>query len=255
MVTTRSERLIDVPSSPSLRREPPARGKRPTRSAELDLWGQGLRAVAGGDEVGRGALAGPVVSGAVMFAPGARPRWLRDLRDSKDLTARQRRRLAPLIKASVRGWAVGWASATEIDRYGILPATRLSMHRALADLNVEPEFILVDGNDRHEFSSSFQTIKQGDSRVASIAAASVVAKVTRDAWMEVLDGRFPPYGFAGNKGYGTAKHGAALKAMGPCPEHRRSFAPVRAVAGGTPRAVGLPLVGKEFPSEHRSTRF
>ena len=242
-ISTRPERLIDVPSVPHLRREPPARGKRPTRSVEIDLWQQGLRAVAGVDEVGRGALAGPVVSGAVTFTPGARPRWLRDLRDSKELTALQRSRLAPLIKASVAGWAVGWASAEEIDRYGILPATQLSMHRALAGLSVEPEFILVDGNDHHEFSCDFQTIKKGDARVASIAAASVVAKVTRDAWMEAIDGRFPSYGFAGNKGYGTSEHSAALSATGPCPEHRRSFAPVRAVAGDAPRIVGLPVFG------------
>lgn len=242
-ISTRPERLIDVPSGPRLRREPPVRGKHPTRSVEIDLWEQGLRAVAGVDEVGRGALAGPVVSGAVTFSPGARPRWLRDLRDSKELTALQRSRLAPLIKASVAGWAVGWASAEEVDRYGILSATRLSMHRALAGLSVEPEFILVDGNDRHEFSCDFQTIKKGDARVASIAAASVVAKVTRDAWMEAIDGRFPSYGFAGNKGYGTAEHSAALSAAGPCPEHRRSFAPVRAAAGDAPRTVGLPLFG------------
>jgi ribonuclease HII len=242
-ITTGPRRLIEVPTGPSLRREPPARGKRPTRSVEIDLWEQGLRAVAGVDEVGRGALAGPVVSGAVSFAPGARPRWLRDLRDSKELTALQRGRLAPLIKSSVAAWAVGWASSEEVDRYGILPATRLSMQRALAGLADEPEFILVDGNDRHVFSCGFQTIKKGDARVASIAAASVVAKVTRDAWMEAIDGRFPAYGFAGNKGYGTAEHNAALIATGPCPEHRRSFAPVREAASDAPRELGLPLFG------------
>ena len=234
-------RLIDAPTAPGLRREPPARGRRPTRSAELDLWDQGLRAVAGVDEVGRGALAGPVVSGAVSFAPGARPRWLRYLRDSKELTPLQRSRLAPLIKASVAGWAVGWASSEEVDRYGILPATRLSMQRALAGLVEAPEFVLVDGTDRHDFSCGFQTIKKGDARVASIAAASVVAKVTRDAWMEAIGGRFPAYGFAGNKGYATPEHSAALTEAGPCPEHRRSFAPVREAAGGAPRALGLPL--------------
>ncbi len=242
-ITTGLERLIDVPTAPSLRREPPARGKRPTRSVEIDLWDQGLRAVAGVDEVGRGALAGPVVSGAVAFLPGARPRWLRELRDSKELTPRQRSRLAPLIKASVASWAVGWSSAEEVDRYGILPATRLSMHRALAGLVVEPEFILVDGNDRHDFSCGFQAIKKGDARVASIAAASVVAKVTRDAWMEAIDGRYLAYGFASNKGYGTPEHNAALIAAGPCPEHRRSFAPVREAARDAPFTLGLPLFG------------
>ncbi len=234
-------RLVDAPVRVTVRELPPQRGKRPTRSAEIDLWRQGLRSVAGIDEVGRGALAGPVVSAAVTLDPHTRPRWLRDVRDSKALTPRQRSRLAPLIKASVAGWAVGWATHGEIDRFGIVQATRLSMHRALGGLGEMPEFVLVDGIDRHDFPCRFETIKKGDARVVSIAAASVIAKVARDAWMEAISGRFPAFDFASNKGYSSASHLRSLAANGPSPQHRRSFAPVREAAGGAPRILGLPL--------------
>lgn len=233
--------LIDAPPTLGITRTARARGKRPTRTLELDLWDQGVRSVAGVDEVGRGALAGPVVSGAVALRPYSRPRWLRDLRDSKMLSPAQRRRLAPLIKSAVEDWSVGWASSEEIDRFGILPATRLSMHRALAGLRTPAEFVLVDGIDRHAFACRFETIKKGDTMVASIAAASVVAKVARDAWMDAIAGRFAAFGFDSNKGYATAAHLDALVQAGPCDEHRRSFAPVRAAAGGGSYVLGLPL--------------
>jgi ribonuclease HII len=233
--------LLDAPAKLSLRALPRPRGNRPTRSAELNLWRQGLQRVAGIDEVGRGALAGPVVSAAVTLAPNARPAWLRDLRDSKALTPRQRSRLAPLIKASVADWGVGWATRDEIDRHGIVQATRLSMQRALAALRDVPEFVLVDGTDRHDFPCGFEAIKKGDARVTSIAAASVVAKVARDAWMEAISGRNPRYNFASNKGYSSAAHLRSLAAHGPCSEHRRSFAPVREAAGDAPRELSLPF--------------
>ncbi len=234
-------RLLDVPAKLTLRPLPRSRGNRPTRTAELDLWRQGIRLVAGIDEVGRGALAGPVVSAAVALEPRARPRWLRDVRDSKALTPRQRSRLAPLIKATVADWGVGWATHQEIDRHGIAQATRLSMHRALGALRDVPEFVLVDGTDRHDFPCRFEAIKKGDARVTSIAAASVVAKVARDAWMEAISGRHPQFDFRSNKGYSSAAHLRSLMSGGPCTEHRRSFAPVRQAAGDAPREIGLPL--------------
>jgi len=197
--------------------------------------------VAGIDEVGRGALAGPVVSAAVTLAPNARPAWLRDVRDSKALTPRQRSRLAPLIKATVADWGVGWATRNEIDRHGIVQATRLSMQRALDALRDVPEFVLVDGTDRHDFPCSFEAIKKGDARVTSIAAASVVAKVARDAWMEAISGRYPNFDFRSNKGYSSAAHLSSLAAHGPCSEHRRSFAPVRESAADEPRELALPF--------------
>jgi len=182
------------------------------------------------------------VSAAVTLAPGSRPRWLGALRDSKQLTPRQRSLLAPQIKASALDWGVGWASSAEVDRFGILPATRLSMHRALAALSGLPDFVLVDGRDRHEFDCGYAAITRGDAQVASIAAASVVAKVARDAWMEAIDGRHAAYGFATNRGYATADHLSALEEAGPCEEHRRSFAPVRLAEGDAPVVAGLPLV-------------
>jgi ribonuclease HII len=233
--------LVDAPAKLAVRTLPRPRGNRPTRSVELDLWRQGLQRVAGIDEVGRGALAGPVVSAAVTLAPNARPAWLRDVRDSKALTPRQRSRLAPLIKASVADWGVGWATRDEIDRHGIVPATRLSMQRAVAALRDVPEFVLVDGTDRHDFPCGFEAIKKGDARVTSIAAASVVAKVARDAWMEAISGRNPTFNFASNKGYSSAAHLRSLADQGPCSEHRRSFAPVREAAGDAPRELSLPF--------------
>ena len=209
-------------------RSPPRSLDRPTRRRELHFWRQGYRLVAGVDEVGRGALAGPVVAGAVILPPDSRPAWLADVRDSKQLTPAERERLAPHIQAEAVAWGTGWVAATEIDALGIGAATRLAMRRALDACGLPPQFVLIDGNAPPRLPWPVQTVVGGDATVASIAAASVIAKVARDHWMQALHPQAACYGFAANKGYGTAAHLAALRREGPCAEHRYSFAPVQA---------------------------
>ena len=226
---------------PRRRRQPP---RRPSRRRELQLWAQGYERVAGVDEVGRGPLAGPVVAGAVVLRPLTRPRWLRHVRDSKQLAPSQRRELAAAIKASA-AWGIGWSTVGEIDGCGILEATRLAMRRALVDLcragDPPADFVLVDGRDRHRFACPFETIIGGDARCTSIAAASVIAKVARDAWMEAIAADHQGYEFAQNKGYATPAHLTALRDRGPCAEHRFSFAPVRASSRQALRPAPQPL--------------
>ena len=220
------------PPAPQQGHRPPGRSAWPTRRRELQLWDAGHALVAGVDEVGRGPIAGPVVAGAVCLEPRSRPDWLGRVRDSKQLSARARRDLAAAIKHTVPGWGVGWTAAEEIDSVGILQGTRLAMRRALADLagrsGAAVDYVLVDGRDAHHFECQFETIVGGDASSTSIAAASIVAKVARDAWMETRAAAYPAYGFAANKGYATPGHLAALRRRGPCVEHRYSFAPVRA---------------------------
>jgi ribonuclease HII len=220
------------PPAPHPRHPAHRRAGWPTRRRELQLWAAGQRRVVGLDEVGRGPIAGPVVAGAVCLAPRSRPDWLGKVRDSKQLSARARRELSAAIKHTVPGWGVGWAAAEEIDSVGILQGTRLAMRRALADLaaraGAPADYVLVDGRDAHHFECAFETIVGGDASCTSIAAASVVAKVARDAWMETRAAAYPGYGFAANKGYATPGHLRALRRLGPCAEHRQAFAPVRA---------------------------
>lgn len=178
---------------------------------------------AGTDEVGRGPLAGDVVAAAVILEPSAP---IQGLADSKKLSPRQRQDCYLQIIEQARAYAVGRASVTEIDRLNILQASLLAMHRAVIALKLQPEFVYVDGNRCPAWSYPSQAIIRGDSLVPSIAAASIVAKVTRDSEMQELDGTYPGYGFARHKGYPTTAHLAALKSLGPCPIHRRSFAPV-----------------------------
>jgi ribonuclease HII len=193
---------------------------------ERDLHGQGVNAIVGVDEAGRGPLAGPVVSAAVI-APWP-VRWLR-LDDSKRLAPKEREEYAQRIKVEALGVGVGIISAERIDRIGILKATWESMRQALAGLKISPEHILVDGPWAIPRVRCRQTpLVNGDARCLSIAAASVVAKVTRDEIMERLDREYPLYGFKRHKGYGTAEHRQALLRHGPSPVHRRSFRGVRA---------------------------
>ena len=206
------------------------RAVRPTRRAEYRYWREGRRVVAGADEVGRGPLAGPLVVGAVVLRPYSRPGWLRNLRDSKALSAAARRALVPLIEADALAWATGWVVPTEIDRLGMTAALRLAYRRALERLPAEPEVVVADGRDRLDLPWPTEMIVGGDARVATISAASVIAKEARDAYMAVLDGRYPGYGFAHNKGYATRFHQRALRRNGPCPAHRQLFAPVRTAA-------------------------
>jgi ribonuclease HII len=182
------------------------------------------RWVAGVDEAGRGPLAGPVVAAAVILDP-AHP--IAGLADSKALSPRRRERLAAEIRACALAWGVGRAEVAEIDQLNILQATLLAMRRAVAALDPAPDHVLVDGNRCPAFACAAEAVIGGDRSVAAISAASIVAKVHRDALMVELDQAFPAYGFAVHKGYPTAEHLRALQAWGPCPAHRRSFAPVR----------------------------
>ncbi len=181
---------------------------------------------AGVDEAGRGPLAGPVVAAAVILDP-ARP--LNGLRDSKRLSASRRETLAAMIQANALAWSVAAAEADEIDRLNILGATFLAMQRAVAGLTLSPELILVDGNRAPAFGIAVRTVVGGDATVAAISAASILAKVDRDARMQRLAREHPGYGFDMHKGYPTAEHRAALARLGASPVHRRTFAPVRAV--------------------------
>lgn len=184
-----------------------------------------VRRVCGVDEAGRGPLAGPVVTAAVILDP-AHP--IAGLADSKLLEAAERERLAVEIKAHAICWAIAEASAVEIDRHNIRQATLMAMTRAVAALAETPDEALIDGNALPELTMPGRAIVDGDALIAEISAASILAKVHRDALMVEMDRRYPGYGFAQHKGYPTPAHRAALAALGPCPEHRRSFAPVRA---------------------------
>ncbi|MGD0765639.1 MAG: ribonuclease HII [Dehalococcoidia bacterium] len=201
--------------------------RRPTFAYERPLWRQGLRLVAGVDEVGRGPLAGPVVAAAVVFPPRARFAWLAEVDDSKVLSAPKREQLAERIRAKALAVGVGSLSADQVDALGIAPAGRLAMARALAALAPAAEYALIDAFTLPEVVLPHRGIIDGDALSLSIAAASIVAKVARDRMMLAFDDLYPGYGFCRHKGYGTPEHLDALSRKGPCPIHRRSFAPVR----------------------------
>jgi ribonuclease HII len=194
----------------------------------------GYGIVAGVDEAGRGCLAGPVVAAAMVF-----PHWLawpEGLNDSKKLSRVSRRRLFEEIREmSGVVWAVGVATAEEIDRINVLQAALLAMRRAVAGLPQVPDFLLVDGNILPDKTKAGRAVISGDGLSPSIAAASILAKESRDRMMEQLDQQHPGYGFAQHKGYGTAAHLRALEDRGPCPEHRRSFAPVAQISLALPK--------------------
>ena len=180
--------------------------------------------VAGVDEVGRGPLAGPVVTAAVILDP---ERPIAGLADSKVLSEKRREALFDEIKEKAKAWAIGRAEVEEIDELNILQATMLAMQRAVAGLNISPNHVLVDGNRCPDLPCSSEAIIKGDGTVPAISAASIIAKVTRDREMQIMDAEYPGYGLAGHKGYPTKAHIAALQELGVTPIHRRSFAPVR----------------------------
>ena len=182
--------------------------------------------VAGVDEAGRGPLAGPVFAAAVIL-DDLKP--IKGLADSKTLTAKKRDKLYDEIRAKALCCSVAQASTEEVDALNILQATMLAMQRAVDGLRLKPVKVLVDGNRIPKLDVLAEAIVKGDSKVQAISAASILAKVSRDRWCSDLHAQFPNYGFDQHKGYGTAKHMAALKEFGPCPEHRTSFAPVTAV--------------------------
>ncbi len=199
----------------------------PDLSFERRLWRSGMEFVAGLDEAGRGALAGPVAVGAVVL-PRSAGRVLRSqfagVRDSKQMTPGEREEAAPRVKAAVAAWAVGFASAEEIDAEGIVLATRLAAARALADLGILPDYLLTDFRlELPELDIPQTALVKGDVRCLSIAAASVLAKTARDALMCEVDAAYPDYGFVQHKGYGTRSHILALQCRGYSPIHRRSF--------------------------------
>jgi ribonuclease HII len=197
----------------------------PDLSHEKKLW-LAYQHVAGLDEAGRGALAGPVCVGAVIL-PSVNPHLLETLsgvRDSKQLTPRKRDHLAPRIKESVLAWGIGFASAAEIDELGIVPATRLAAGRALEAVSILPDFLLTDFRlELPELDVSQAALVKGDQRSLSIAAASILAKTARDELMVGLDAQYPQYGFARHKGYGSLTHRRAIAALGFTPIHRKTF--------------------------------
>jgi ribonuclease HII len=196
---------------------------------EKALRARGYAFIAGIDEAGRGALMGPVVAAAVILPAAVRGPWRSQVRDSKQLTAARRETLYESITASAVAWGVGAVSSEDIDAIGIAPATRRAMLAAIAALRQLPDYLLIDYFKLPETPLPQRGIVHGDSVCFSIACASIIAKVTRDHWVTDLDGRYPGYGFAGHKGYGTEDHLACLRRLGPCPVHRRTFQPVRAI--------------------------
>ena len=191
-----------------------------TRSIHASLYHKGVASSCGVNAAGRGPLAGPVCAAAVILP---RDLVIPGLDDSKKLTDKRRRELMPIIKEQAIAWGIGMASHEEIDEINILQATFLAMERALAQLQVKPGIALIDGNREKDFGLPVKTVVKGDSLSANIAAASVLAKVTRDELMEAMAAEYPQYGFEIHKGYGTKAHYAALTEHGACAIHRRSF--------------------------------
>ena len=195
--------------------------------SEINLWeiedkyfGEGIKLICGVDEAGSGPLAGPVCAAAVILPPHVE---LPGLNDSKKMTDKRRRELVPLIKEQALAYGIAFASHEEIDQINILQATYLAMERAVSQLQIKPELLLIDGNRSKDFGIPAQTVVKGDSLSASIAAASVLAKVTRDDWMLEAAKDYPDYAFEIHKGYGTKAHYEALHRCGASPIHRRTF--------------------------------
>lgn len=184
------------------------------------LYAKGVQVICGVDEAGRGPLAGPVCAAAVILPPHLE---IPGLNDSKKLTDKRRRELYPLIKEKALAYGIAFADHNEIDEINILQATYLAMERALAQLSIKPDIALIDGNRAKDFGLPVQTVVHGDSLSANIAAASILAKVTRDDVMLQMAESYPQYGFAVHKGYGTKAHYEALAQYGPCPIHRMTF--------------------------------
>ena len=187
---------------------------------ERELFSQGYATLCGVDEAGAGPLAGRVYAAAVILPPGWDPPYLND---SKHVTEKRRALLYDLITQQARAWSVAWAEVEEIDQINILQARMLAMERAIQGLSISPDLALIDGNRSAGITAPNQTVVGGDGKSASIAAASILAKVSRDRYMVEMDGVYPQYGFAQHKGYPTKLHYQRLRQYGPCPIHRRSF--------------------------------
>jgi ribonuclease HII len=215
-MTTRFDRSL-LPAEPSI-------------DFEYELWQAGARHVAGIDEAGRGPLAGPVAAAAVILPNNPSLKTtLRGVRDSKQMTPGQREYWADRLKDVAVAYGIGFASAEEIDAAGILPATYLAVRRALAELAVQPDHLLLDYLTLPGCALPQTSLVKGDARCLSIAAASVLAKTARDRLLCEMDRLYPGYGFARHKGYGTPEHLSALRRLGPCPIHRLTFRPIKPV--------------------------
>jgi ribonuclease HII len=200
---------------------------KPDLKFEKELWGEGFHVIAGLDEAGRGAWAGPVYAGAVVLPSDERIcELLSGVRDSKQMTPRERWRWEGCIKSASIAWAVGSASESEIDESGIVEATCLAMQRALDQLVYPPDHLLIDYISLHDCKCPQLSLPKGDCQSLSIAAASVLAKTARDAFMVSLDSRYPGYAFARHKGYGTLNHQIALNTLGISTIHRKTFRPI-----------------------------
>jgi ribonuclease HII len=208
--------------------------QKPSFAAEKLLKKQGYQFIAGVDEVGRGALMGPVVAAAVILPENFKARWKSQVRESKQLAPEIREYLYPNILEKSISYGIGSCSNEIIDEVGIAKATRFAMMEAVAQLKPEPQYLLIDYVKLTELSLPQSGIKHGDSLCFSIACASIIAKVTRDRLVTEMDKTFPGYGFAEHKGYGTEEHLKCLREKGPCPLHRRSFSPVGELVGYRP---------------------
>lgn len=215
-----------VPKAIGLTRRPP------TQDEELRLNAQGFQMVAGIDEVGRGPLAGPVVAAAVVLPSPLKADWLPLVRDSKQLTALQRERAFEHIQASALAIGIGMVGPGDIDVMGIVAATRRAMREAVLRMPLQPQHLLIDALSLPDLPIPQKAIIHGDAICLSIAAASIVAKVTRDRLIAQEDTVYPGYDFKKHKGYATREHLSSLRRLGPCAIHRRSFAPVRELVDG-----------------------
>ncbi len=209
-----------------------SRRSAPTAERELLMLERGLWPVVGVDEAGRGALAGPVVAGAVVADWSSDISWCHDVRDSKELSPAAREQLYGLIMAHAQSAAVGVVGSEVIDKIGIVGATRKAMYAAIRGLSVRPRAALIDWMVVPQLHIPQEGIVRGDSLCFSIACASIIAKVTRDRLMVEFDSQYPEYGFRNNKGYATAHHMERLFELGACPIHRTTFQPVCLVLGG-----------------------
>lgn len=211
----------------------------PTLEYERRLLAAGAGLVAGVDEVGRGSWAGPVVAAAVILpTDDSMAGKLAGVRDSKELSPAARLEAMEAIRTTATAIGVGWASHHVVDRQGLAAANRSAMLRAVGNLPIRPDGLILDAVRLPESPLPQIAITKGDRLSLSVAAASIVAKVIRDRWMTACDARFPGYGFRHHKGYGTARHRSALLALGPCPLHRRSFDPVAACLEPSPATDG-----------------
>jgi ribonuclease HII len=204
----------------------PNHRQKPSLAEEKALRAEGYRLIAGVDEVGRGALMGPVVAAAVIMPESIKARWKSRVRDSKQLTPEAREYLYPYIQETALSFGIGSVTNDIIDAVGIARATCLAMIDAIKQLAPQPQFLLIDYVRLHELLIPQKGIIDGDSLCFSIACASIIAKVTRDRMVVAMDNDYPGYRFAQHKGYGTKEHLACLREKGPCPLHRRSFRPV-----------------------------